>query len=441
MKIVIKQFIPNNLINQYHKVLALLANIIYGQPSEKMIIIGVTGTNGKSSTVELIARILDEAGYKTGFASTVGFKVADNEWLNDKKMTMLGRFQLQKLLSQMMKADCQYAVIETSSQGIEQSRHLGINYDVAVFTNLTPEHIEAHGGFENYKEAKQKLFAKLKSETKKKDVPKIIIANTDDKHAQDFLKFEVDKKFGFGLKDKSEVVDYVRAENIEYQKNGTAFKVMGEDFNLKLFGQFNVYNSLSAITVALSQGVDLAVAKKALERIKGVPGRMELIDEGPTSPAGKQDFKVVVDYAPEPESLKQAYQTIKDHKMTDGKVIHVLGSCGGGRDLARQPILGKTASDFADYVIVTNEDPYDDNPMEIINNVAKGAEQGGKVEGKNLFKIEDRREAIKKAISLAQKGDLVLLTGKGSEQAICVAGGKKIKWDEREVARKLLKNR
>ncbi len=156
MKTLIKKIIPRQLLSQYHKFMARFASFYYGNPSRKMIVIGVTGTNGKSTTVELIARVLEGGGHKVGFTSTVAFKVADKEWLNNKKMTMLGRFQLQKLLYRMVKTDCKYAVIETSSQGIDQYRHVGINYDYAVFTNLTPEHLEAHGGFNKLQKSQRK---------------------------------------------------------------------------------------------------------------------------------------------------------------------------------------------------------------------------------------------------------------------------------------------
>ena len=189
MKALIKKIVNKKALAYYHKTMALLAKGLYRNPSQDMIVIGVTGTNGKSSTVALIAKILEQAGYKVGSTSTVSFKIAGQEWLNDKKMTMLGRFGLQKILSQMKKAGCSHAVIETSSQGIDQFRHLGINYDIAVFTNLTPEHIEAHGGFVNYQKAKEKLFAKLREETHKtyrgSEVPKAIIANGDDEHVND----------------------------------------------------------------------------------------------------------------------------------------------------------------------------------------------------------------------------------------------------------------
>ncbi len=431
-KEIIKKIIPAPLLRFYHKTLALAANIFYGFPSNKLIVIGVTGTNGKSTTVHLIAKIFEGAGFKVGATSTVGFKVAGEECLNKKKMTMLGRFALQKLLRQMVRVGCKYAVIETSSQGVEQFRHLGVNYDVAVFTNLTPEHIEAHGGFENYKKAKGKFFQHLTAKSKKmidgKIVPKVSVVNIDDEHAKYFREFPADKKYGYGIKNQADV----RAENVELRQNGSRFMVGGVEFRINLPGEFNVYNVLAAVAVGVSQELSLENISGALEKVQGVPGRMEFINEG-------QNFKVLIDYAPEPASMKKLYETVRGSGFvtSGGKIIHVLGSAGGGRDKSRRPILGKIAAENADIMIITNEDPYDEDPMEIINQVAAGAV--GKQEGTNLFKILDRGEAIAKAIGLAGEGDLVVITGKGSEQAICIADNKKIPWDDREKVREFLR--
>lgn len=461
----IRKNIPTPILAYYHKFLSIFANYYYGRPSEKMIVIGVTGTNGKTSSCEFISQILEGAGRRVGLASTAKFKIGEREWLNDKKMTMLGRFALQKMLKQMVVAGCDYAVIETSSQGIEQFRHLGIHYDVCVFTNLTPEHLEAHGGFENYKKAKLKLFKHLETLPTKKlsalrhpadkgsqvgprdpsqtqddgsrvrvcKIDKVIVANGDDKYGSEFLDFKVDQKIVFGLENNLTIKQFnnIIAKDISYHSKGIVFSVADVNFKLKLFGRFSVYNSLAAIAVAQSQGIDLIACKKSLEKLAGVPGRMEFIET-------EKDFKVLVDYAPEPESLRQLFETISSHKLATGKIIHVFGSCGGGRDVARRPILGELSATNADLLIVTNEDPYDDDPQLIIDQVAEGAFKAGKVLNENLFKILDRHEAIKFAIEQAQSGDLVLLTGKGCEQAICVANGKKINWDERDIARQLL---
>ncbi|MCD4705037.1 UDP-N-acetylmuramoyl-L-alanyl-D-glutamate--2,6-diaminopimelate ligase [bacterium] len=428
-KTVLKKIIPKNLLNYYYQAISQIANFLYGQPSHKLIVIGVTGTNGKSTVVDLISHFLEKAGHKVGATSTVSFKIGNQEWLNNKKMTMLGRFALQKMIHKMVKEKCTYAIIETSSEGVKQFRHLGINYDVVVFTNLTPEHIEAHGSFENYKKAKLELFKHLtkydRKEINGQEIKKIIVANRDDKYFNEFFVSEANQKLSFSINKDSDF----QAQNLEL-KPQTKFKVNNVNFQTNILGQFNVYNILTALAACSSQNISLERMSEYLNDFEGTPGRMEFINQG-------QDFKVLIDYAPEIESLKQLYKTLDLFYYE--RLIHVLGSCGGGRDKKRQPILGNMAGEKADIVIITNEDPYDDIPMKIIDNVAQGATENGKILDKDLFKIEDRREAIKYALNIAQEGDLVLLTGKGAEQFICIADGEKIPWDEREVVRELLK--
>lgn len=424
LKVFIEKIMPSSWLDAYHKILANLSAFIYDYPSQKLIVIGVTGTNGKTTTAYLIAKALEAEGSKTGCTTTAIFKIADKEWLNNTKMTMLGRFALQKHLSQMVKAGCKYAVIETSSQGIMQHRHEQIAYDIGVFTNLTPEHIEAHGGFENYKQAKIKLFKHMAALPPKiingQTIPRTLVLNSDDQYAKDFIVPGPEIVwYGLGQAD-------LKAENIGESADGVAFNVADVAVQLKLMGRVNVYNALASLAVCKTLGIDLKSAAQKLGQIKNMPGRFEKIEAG-------QPWKVIVDYAPEPESLKRLYEELK--VIGAEKIIHVLGSCGGGRDAARRPVLGKLAAENAAFVVVTNEDPYDDDPMEIINQVAEGAKQGGKREGENLFLILDRAQAIQKAMDLAAPGDLVLLTGKGSEQRMCVAGGKKIPWDDREAAK------
>ncbi len=432
----IKKMIPRPVLTAYHIVLAYFGAFIYGFPSRKLIVIGVTGTNGKSTTVSLIARALESGGDKVGAMSTVYFKVGEKEKLNDKKMTMLGRLALQKYLHLMVKAGCKYAVIETSSQGIIQNRHRAINYDYVVFTNLTPEHIEAHGGFENYKKAKGKLFQHLTAKPRKnifgQEVPKAIIVNDDDEYAGYFLSFPSDRKITYAIHNQADW----RAREIAVELQGTSYEVNNFQVVLKLIGEFNVYNSLPALIIAHEQGLPMTNVLQYLKTVSVVPGRMELIDQG-------QNFYVLVDYAPEPYALKALYRTLDEvlrfsPKVGFNNLIHVLGSCGGGRDVARRPILGKMAGEKADIVIITNEDPYDDDPREIMDDVAQGAIESGKILNQDLFLIEDRREAIAKALSLAQENDLVLVTGKGSEQAMAIANGKYLKWDDRKVIREEL---
>ena len=389
----IKKFIPSFLLGWYHFLLVFFGALLYRFPSRKLKVIGVTGTNGKTTVVNLTTEILEKAGYKTASLSSIKFKIADKERPNTLKMTMPGRFKLQRFLRQAVGAGCQYAILEVTSEGIKQYRHKFINFDIAVFTNLTPEHIEAHHGFENYKKAKGKLFQTTKG---------IHVINIDDKNADYFLKFPADKKYTYGLNQGD-----INNKDIQLK--------------LRLPGDFNIYNALAATCVGLSQGVNLETCKKILEKVEGIPGRMEEVVFQP--------FKVFVDYAFTPDALEKVYQTLKPK---NAKMLCVLGSCGGGRDKWKRPVLGKIAAQYCDKIILTNEDPYDEDPMEIIKQVAEGAE--GKAE-----KILDRREAIKKALKFTQTGDVVVITGKGCEPWLCVANGKKIPWDDRKVVREELK--
>lgn len=431
MKALIRRLVPESIVNGYHLALANLAAFAYGYPSEKLVVIGVTGTNGKSTTTEYIGRILEHAGHRVGWTGTASFKVGAKEWANDKKMTMLGRFQTQKLLRAMVKAGCTHAVVETSSQGIAQFRHIGINYDVAVFTNLTPEHIEAHGGFENYKRAKGKLFAAVSRGNRKGAQEKTIVANLDDAHAGYFLSFPADKKYGYGVESRSSepALVPVVATGLSMTAAGSTFAAAGADFQLPPIGRFNVYNGLAAIAACRAVGMEWKQIQDGVSRLKSVPGRLESIGEG-------QPFSVVVDYAYEPAALAAAYDALA--LLGARRIIHVLGSAGGGRDVARRAVLGRLAAGRDAVVIVANEDPYDDDPMTIINDVADAAKAAGKRDGVDLFRILDRQEAIHKATRLAQPGDLVLITGKGCEPVMAVAGGQKIPWDDRAAARTAL---
>lgn len=425
----LRKISPRFLKQSYHWLLARLAALIYFYPSNKLIVIGVTGTNGKSTTVNLIAQILENLGELVALSSTVNFKVAEKEWINDKKMTMLGRFATQKFLSQAVKNKCTYIIIETSSQGIEQFRHLGINYDVLVFTNLAPEHIEAHGGFENYRAAKEKLFKHLSQSKHKiinnKKVEKIIISNSDDIETERLKKYQVDKFITYATEKSA---DY-KIENLNLNNGLVGFALQNINFKTNFLGKFNAYNILASLACVNALGFSLDKIKTT--NLKGVPGRQEFVENN-------KDFQVMVDYAPEPESLKQLYQALKN--LHYNKLIHVLGSCGGGRDRARQPILGKMAGEFADLVIITNEDPYDDDPQEIIDNVSSGAIQAGKELNNDLYKILDRKQAIHKALSLAEANDLVLITGKGAEQFICSKNSQQIPHDDRQVVKEYFKN-
>ncbi len=387
----VKKFIPKFLLRFYHYCLALLGAVIFGFPgyNKNIKIIGVTGTNGKSTTVEFITKIFEEAKIPVASQSSVRFKIKNKEWQNNLKMTMPGRFFIQNFLRQAIDNKCKYVILEVTSEGIKQNRHRFINFDTVVFTNLTPEHIESHGGFENYKKAKGKLF-KAKKNTH--------IINIDDKNSDYFLQFPAYKKITYG-KTKGDI------------------NFQNANFKLQMKGDFNNYNALSAICVGLNYDIDLSICRKAVENLKGMPGRMEEVISDP--------FKVIVDYAFTPNALEKVYQTFEGKNL-----ICVLGSCGGGRDKWKRPVLGEIANKYCQEIFITNEDPYDENPMEIINQVAKTAPKAKK--------ILDRKEAIKRAIEIAKPGEVVIITGKGSEPLMCIENGKKITWDDRQIVKDAL---
>jgi UDP-N-acetylmuramoyl-L-alanyl-D-glutamate--2,6-diaminopimelate ligase len=432
LKKVLKKMLPNFLLQLYHLVIARVAQIRYGNPSDKLIVIGVTGTNGKSSTVQFAAQILNLLGVRVGYTTTAGFMIAGQEIENKLKMTMPGRFQLQKLLRDMVKAKCEVAIVETSSQGLDQFRHLGINYDIAVFTNLTPEHIEAHGGFENYKKAKAKLFQHTQQSKKKiiagKVIEKVAVINGDDEYGKYYQSFmEKVKRFGFSDKDTNFDVMW---EDYRVDKNGATGVIIGESVKIRLIGKFQHYNVLAAISTVLSLGYSMEQIAKVLEKLTPIPGRLQMIDQG-------QPFSIIVDYAYEPYALKALFEVVDG--IVQARKIGIHGSAGGGRDKARRPVIGKMAVEFEDITIITNEDPYDEDPAVIIKEVAEGAKTAGGIVGEDLFLIYDRAEAIEFACKIAKEGDVVMVTGKGSETVMAVGDGL-IPWsDIAEVKNVLVK--
>lgn len=412
-KKIIKKILPKTVVQLYHLELAFLGALIYGFPgkSKKIKIIGITGTSGKSTVVDLVTKILEESGAKVASLSSVRFKIGDKEVENKLKMTMPGRLKIQRFLNDAIKEKCQYVVVEVTSEGIRQFRHKFINFDCSVFTNLSPEHIESHGGFEKYRNEKLKLFKATKN---------IHIINGDDKNKEYFLNIFSKKKIIFSLEKninyyQKENQEFLFCENIEKTSNGSTFEVGGTKFEINIPGIFNVYNSLSAIAVGLAYSVSLETAKSALIKVSGIPGRMEFI--------AKEPFPVIVDYAHTPEALESVYKT-----LTGKNLICVLGSCGGGRDKWKRPVLGKIAKQYCSKVIVTNEDPYDEDPNKIMDEVVRGTDNTAE-------KVEDRKKAIQKAINGAKSGDAVIITGKGCEPWMCVKDGKKIPWSDAQIAK------
>jgi len=451
----LKKFIPKFLLSIYHWLLAYVAALFYGFSSRKLIVIGVTGTNGKSTTVLMITRILEQTGFKVGSVSSLWYKIGEYEESNPLHMTMPGPWQLQKLLRQTVSTGCQYAVLEVTSEGIKQFRHCGINFDVAVLTNLSPEHIEAHGGFEKYRAAKMKLFAGLEHSRRKtiagKKIAKIAVINLDDKNADYFLRFKADEKYGFDFENPAcaeasafnrrsclqptksagkQGMKIIKATNLKIREDSISFSILNSLFLIPLAGSFNANNALAATAVAMSQDINLETAAAALKKITSIPGRMEIIQ--------KEPFFVIVDLAHTPPATEKVYQTAKQLlKSSDNKIIVVFGAAGGSRDHWKRPELGRLAAQCCDKIILTNEDPYNENPQKIVDEIFSGVprEQKNKVE-----QILDRRQAISRALKLAKSGNVVLLLGKGTEPNMVFAD-KKVSWDDRVVAREELRQK
>jgi len=438
----IRKFIPKFIFSWYYFAWAFLAAILFRFPSNSLVVIGVTGTDGKTTTVNAIHWLLQSNGIRTGLISTANFKIGNREWVNNTKMTMLGRFSLQRLLRRMVKNKCKAAVIEVSSEGIVSHRSFGINFDILIFTNLSPEHIEAHGSFERYKRAKQRVFAALHKYRRKKlgfapaVLRKTIIVNIDDEHCDDFLRFEADQKVGFGIERKESLLTtkMIRGSDVEQTKEGISFLLDVYDEKIKitspLLGAVNTYNLLAAACVAWVFGFSEEEIKKGLESFPGVAGRMERI-------TSRKGFDVIIDYALTPQSLERLYKTIR--LLYKGKIIAVYGSCGGGRDKKKRPIMGQVVSGYADYSILTNEDPYFEDPYEIVRDIEKGYKENEKEKNKDYEIIINRDQAIEKALLMAQgEGDVVVITGKGSEAGMNVRG-KIIPFNDKETVLKYLR--
>ncbi|MEI7890464.1 MAG: UDP-N-acetylmuramoyl-L-alanyl-D-glutamate--2,6-diaminopimelate ligase [bacterium] len=430
----IKQAIPQSLKNIYHLTQAILANVVFGFPSKKIKVIGVTGTDGKTTTVQMITKIFQESGKKVAMASTINFVIDGVEEKNLSHFTTESAFALQKFISKATSAGCEYLILETSSHSLDQHRVWGIEFQTAVITNVTREHLDYHGTMEKYRQAKKMLFEVV---SKNKGT---VIVNLDMEKSEDYLQYANEKSYGYSTNDKiqttkskqnpNDKIQKVVAKDIELGISSSTFKIYNfllqayprEEFKINLPGLFNIENALAATCVALSEGIELEMIKEALGKIKGVAGRMESVENN-------KGLNILVDFALTPNALERLYKLLFDVKKEGAKIIAVFGSCGD-RDKGKRPIMGEVVSKYADFIVLTNDEPYHENPEQIIEEIAVGIKD--KIENQSLWKISDRRIAIAKALEIAKENDVICVTGMGNFESM-VVGDKKIPWNDKQV--------
>jgi UDP-N-acetylmuramyl-tripeptide synthetase len=403
-----------------HGIEAYTAAAINGFPGHKLRVIGITGTNGKTSTAAMTARIFEAAGYQVGLSTTAIYQIGDKHFANDRNATVTDPWSLQRLLKQMRQAKVEIVVLEVTSHALAQNRVAGVRFEAAALTNITQDHLDYHRTMDRYTAAKAKLFQRTGL--------KVSVLNADDPVYKQFSHFPAVHHISYSLEEPATL----RAKDIVIAGDGTNFVLdyQGKEtpVKLQLPGRFNVANALAAAGLALGLGVSLERVVVGLELLTSVPGRMEAIDAG-------QDFTVIVDYAHTPDALNNLYTTLRS--LTKGRLIVILGAAGD-RDRVKRPIMGKLAAQLTDYVILTDEEAYSEDSMSIIEAIEPGVKAGGGVKSKSYEIIPDRREAIARAFKLAKSNDTVALTGMGHQQ-YRVAAGVKSPWDEREVARELLR--
>lgn len=400
-----------------------MAALRYGFPANKMLVIGVTGTKGKTTTCNMLHRIFSEAGKKVGMLTTVNFKRGEEEEVNLTKQSTVNPFLLQRKIREMVNVGCEVLVLEVTSHALIQSRLWGINVDTGVFTNLSQDHLDYHGNMESYRNAKGLFFQALHSAARKSGVSKISVVNQDDPEHEYFNAFPMDQVFEYGISKGN-----YTARNLQPYSSGTKFLFKipnGEvEVDLKLPGRMNVTNALAAATVATAHQINLSTIKKALESLKPIPGRLEVIDEG-------QAFTVIVDYAHTEDSLEQVLHLFRE--LTSGRLILVFGATGD-RDRTKRPKMGAVADRYCDWIILTDDDPYTEDHRHIATEVRAGIPRE---EGSRFWQILDRREAIRLALALAQAKDTVIVAGKGAEE-FQVVGKQRIPHDDRKVVREIL---
>jgi len=403
--------------------LAALAARFYHYPSSRLKVVGVTGTNGKTTTTYLIEEILRTAGFKVGLMGTVVYRIEEEKILAQR--TTPESLDLEQFLSQLVNRGVHYAVMEVSSHALELERVSQIEFDVGVFTNLTRDHLDFHVDFEHYFAAKQKLFRILEKPGNKMG-SRVAVVNIDNPYGERIAQESRVKVITFGV--EKDVL--VRAEDIRLHHQGINFrlKYSGEEttLNLKLLGRHNVYNALAAAAVGISQNLPMEVMKSGLEKVERIPGRFELVEGG-------QKFQVIVDYAHTPDALYHVLQTIRELKSR--QLITVFG-CGGERDRTKRPLMGEVAVKMSDLVVITFDNPRGEDPYQIIEEIKSGI-PSNREEGKDYVIIPEREEAIHYALHQAEEGDWVLIAGKGHEN-YQIIGDLTIPFNDREVVRKIL---
>lgn len=437
MKKRLRQIIPRSLVEAYHYLWALTGALRYRWPSRELIVIGVTGTKGKTTACALIHSLLQGVGIRTALSSSESFRYGDEIETNTSRVTMPGRWFLQHFLRQAVERQCEVAIVEVTSEGLMQHRQAGIDFDLTVFLNLHPEHIEHHGGYERYREAKGRLFqALLRGRNKHlrgKVIRKTIVANLDDREADYFLSFPAQQKITFALNlPDRDVTTHLVPEKVQLTARGTSFSLDGTTFTTPVIGRQNLANVLAVLATIRALDLSLASVGEPLAAFSLPAGRFEII------PA--RGFRVVVDYAHTPNSIEALYQNVFD-LLKPKRLVCVIGSTGGLRDKWKRPVIGEIAARYCSEIVITNEDPFDEEPRTIMRSIERGLQRY--LEEYDFQKphqiIEDRREAIRYALGRAGPGDAVVLIGKGSERTIETAAGS-VSWHERTVVEEELAN-
>jgi UDP-N-acetylmuramoyl-L-alanyl-D-glutamate--2,6-diaminopimelate ligase len=414
------------VVDDSRRAMGPLAAEVYGRPSHRLVTIGVTGTDGKSTTCHLIAHVLSRCGLTCGYLTSVGFDTGAGFEPNDLHMTTLEATQVQERLAGALSSGVQAMCLEASSEGLAQRRLDGCEFDVAVFRNLTRDHLDFHGTMESYRDAKALLFAMLEQHPDK-PFPKTAVVNADDPASEHMLRRTRARPITYGIEEQADV----RGGSLASEGLSITFDVTWNGQTVRARAPLMVaYNCLAAVAVTVSRGFGVREAAEALESFPGVPGRFQIVDCG-------QLFRVVVDIASTPAALEYVLQTLRP--ATPGNLWVVFGAAGG-RDPARRTGLGEVAARLADRAVLTNEDPRHEDPDEIIEAIAGVMRASGSVENRDFVKVSDRRAAIAYAFERAAAGDTVLLAGKATE-AFMVFGDERVPWDEPAIARSLLESR